>query len=103
MTKNKGWLAIVAMVWLVAGCESDNEHFCARYQYVYKQLLEEPDLPSYSEMKLQLQHDLEKADHEDDQAKFMLFVLEDWHAEIRPEHEDIREFCMRVKRWQYYP
>ncbi|WP_101757481.1 hypothetical protein [Oceanicoccus sp. KOV_DT_Chl] len=87
---------------LLVACESDNEHFCARYQYVYQQLVDEPDLPTYTEMKQKLLADLSAAKQDDDQAKFMLFILEDWHSEMKPQHEDGREFCMRVKRWQYY-
>lgn len=103
ITKNGWqWLMMVLVVFFLAACESDNEHFCARYQYVYNQLLEEPDLPSYNDMKQQLLSDLSKASQDDGKAKFMLFVLDDWHSEIKPEHEDSRSFCMRIKRWKYY-
>ncbi|WP_339339592.1 hypothetical protein [uncultured Oceanicoccus sp.] len=86
---------------LMAACESDNEHFCARYQYVYNQLLED-DLPSYTDMKSQLLNNLANPQKNTQQARFMLFVLEDWHSGIKPVQEDPREFCIRIKRWQAY-
>jgi hypothetical protein len=83
-------------------CTPENEHFCARYQYVYQQLLED-GLPSYGEMKQQLMAELNKPDKDKDQSRFMLFVLEDWHAELKPEQEPARDFCMRLQRWKAYP
>jgi len=85
---------------LVAACTTDNEHFCARYDYVYSQL-NDPELPSYSEMKQQLQLEIEK-DPADEQKKFMLFVLEDFYIEIKPAHLDAREFCLNSRRWSNY-
>lgn len=102
MTKWNQWILMLGLALLLGACESDNEHFCARYQYVYNQLLDEPDLPPYTDMKQQLLADLAKAKQADDKAKFMLFILEDWHSEMKPAHEDSRDFCMRAKRWQYY-
>ena len=95
------YLLLAASLLLVA-CESDNEHFCARYQYVYNQLLED-DLPSYGEMKSQLMENLANPKKDKEQARFMLFVLEDWYSEIKPEGEDSRAFCLRIQRWQGYP
>ncbi|ARN72755.1 hypothetical protein [Oceanicoccus sagamiensis] len=94
-------LLLMAVI-LLAACESDNEHFCARYQYVYNQLLED-DLPSYGEMKSQLMENLNNPKKDKEQAKFMLFVLEDWYSEMKTPEEDTREFCMRIQRWQAYP
>jgi hypothetical protein len=87
---------------IVAGCESDNENFCARYQYVYKQLLAD-DLPDYSEMKQQLMINLVDPKKDEQQAKFMLFVLEDWYSDLKPIDEPVVDFCLRIKRWQAYP
>lgn len=86
---------------LLAACESDNEHFCARYQYVYNQLLED-DIPPYGEMKQQLVINLSDPKKDEQQAKFMLFVLEDWYSEFKPEHESPQAFCLRIKRWEQY-
>ncbi len=93
-------LTLIIVLSLVA-CESDNEHFCARYQYVYDQLLEEGN-PSYLEMKQQLQENSRNPKKNTQQAKFMLFVLEDWNLELKSEGEGSREFCMRSKRWLQY-
>ena len=41
---------------MLSACESDNEHFCSKYEYVYKQL-NDPELPTYGEMKEQLEHE----------------------------------------------
>lgn len=87
-------------LFLVA-CESKNEHFCARYQYVYDQLLED-DVPNYGEMKSALHETLDNPKKDKDQAKFMLFVLEDWRSGIRPQHESSLAFCLRTQRWQQY-
>lgn len=93
---------IIALAVLLVGCESDNEHFCARYEYVYDQLLED-GVPSYGEIKQQLQTTLADPKKDHDQARFMLFVLEDWYSEIKPVDEPARSFCMRLQRWQAYP
>ena len=91
----------VVLLSLLLSCESDNSHFCARYQYVYGQLLEK-DLPPYGEMKYQLLEKIAKSKNGDQQSKFMLFVLEDWYSEFKPQGEPAKDFCMRIKRWQYY-
>ncbi len=95
-------VALMTLIGLTA-CESDNEHFCARYQYVYSQLLDESALPSYAEMRERLLQDMKDPDQKIEQAQFMLFVLEDWHNGIKPEGEEPRAFCMRLKRWEAYP
>lgn len=82
-------------------CESDNEHFCSRYEYVYDQL-NDPELPSYNDMKQQLQKEIDERPGDNDQQKFMLFVLEDFNIEIKPQHLKPREFCMQSQRWKYY-
>ena len=86
---------------LLAACEANNDHFCARYRYVYNQLLEE-GVPSYGEMRPQLIASLSDPKKDKEQAKFMLFVLEDWYSEIKPVDESAEDFCMRIKRWQHY-
>lgn len=101
MKKHCSWMVSVGLCFLLAGCESDNEHFCARYQYVYDQLLVD-GLPSYADMRLRLKTDLSDPNKDKDQSRFMLFVLEDWYAEIKPGHESARDFCLRVSRWQAY-
>lgn len=93
-------LAALALV----GCESDNEHFCARYHYVFSQLLEQgAELPPYAEMRAQLLKDMKNPKKKKEQAEFMLFVLEDWNYGLLPEGEEPRAFCMRTQRWSAYP
>lgn len=101
MSKKRFLLAVVTLA-LVA-CESDNEHFCARYQYVFKQLLEQEDLPSYAEMRAQLLRDMKDPKKKKEQAQFMLFVLDDWNNGLLPEGQEPREMCMQLQRWTAYP
>lgn len=96
------WGLLWATLLLLGGCESDNEHFCARYAYVYNQLQDE-SLPSYAEMRARLFQDLKNPDKKKEQVQFMLFILEEWNNGIKPEGEDPREFCMRTQRWSGYP
>lgn len=95
------FFVLAVLLGSMLGCESDNEHFCARYQYLYDQLLAD-DVSDYSEMNSQLLDNMSNPDKDREQAKFMHFVLQDWRMEIKPEHEESRKFCMRMKRWQNY-
>ena len=95
-------LLLLLLSTLILACESDNEHFCARYRYVYDQLMAD-DVPPYGEMKQQLIDNLSNPKKEKEQARFMLFVLEDWYSGFKPEHEATQAFCMRIKRWEHYP
>lgn len=90
-------------LFLLAACESDNEHFCARYNYVYSQLLNDPQLPSYMEMRQQLEQNLQDPKKKKEQQQFMLFILEEWHSGMKPEAEEPRAFCLRAQRWTAYP
>ena len=96
----KQLFSVVVLVLLTA-CASDNEHFCARYAYVYDQL-NEPGLPSYSEMKEALVQELNDVKKDKDKPRFMLFVLEDFNLGIKPEGEASKDFCVRMKRWARY-
>jgi len=96
-------LFFCALILFVSACEVDeNEHFCARYSMLFDELETEVDLPSYDEMKEQLTLTLINPDKDPDQAKFMLFVLDDFHFEIKPKAETARDFCMRINRWEAY-
>ena len=93
-------LLISLFMALLSACGDANEHFCARYNYLYDQLTSESDLTSFTEMKQSL---LEKIANDDsDKAKMMLFVLEDFHIAIKSEGEEAFDTCMRLKRWQSY-
>ena len=93
-------ISISLLATLLTACTDDNEHFCARYDYLYEQLVSESDLPSYAEMKLSLQHEIDQKSN--DQSKIMLFVLEDFYIDLKPEGEEAFDTCMRLKRWQAY-
>ena len=95
-------IIVIALIGWLAGCADENEHFCARYEYLYTQLETGKDLPSYSEMKQALLADMADPGKKTDQAKFMLFVLEDYHSEFKPYGESARDFCLRIKRWEQY-
>jgi hypothetical protein len=96
-------LILFLMFGLLSACGADdNDHFCARYSYLYTELEGDPNLPSYGEMKTQLLSELSQPDKDHDQAKFMLFVLEDFHSEIKTPGKDAKEFCMKIKRWESY-
>ena len=92
---------LLTAVFLVTACTSDNEHFCVRYEYVYLQL-NDPELPSYNELKYDLETIIAKAKDDSDHEKLMLFVLNDFHYGIKPDHEDPKSFWMRKERWNSY-
>jgi hypothetical protein len=98
MSKNT---ILFILLFLMASCTPENEHFCARYAYVFDQL-SEPGLPSYNEMKQQLVKEIEEKPSVADKSGFMLFVLEDYHLEIKPDHLKAKQFCMESKRWLYF-
>jgi hypothetical protein len=84
---------------LLSSCTDDNEHFCAKYSYLYEQL-DEPGLPSYGEMKEKLVDEITRKNS--DHSKMMLFVLEDHHLGLKQGHETAQEYCLRMQRWQFY-
>lgn len=92
----------ILLLMLLSACADDNEHFCARYAYLYQELETEPNLPSYGEMKQALLADINNPKKDSDKPRFMLFVLEDHFSEMKPAGEDAQAFCMRMKRWEYY-
>lgn len=94
-------IGLLLSVFMLSACESDNEHFCAKYAYVYDQL-NDPDLPSYGEMKQQLEKEIAERPGDHDQQKLMLFALEDHHIEIKPAHLEAKAFCLQSERWKYY-
>lgn len=89
-----GLLAIVA-------CESENEHFCAKYSYYYRELTQ-PGLIPYKDIGEQLQAELVNPEKDSDRAKIRLFVLNDIVSDIKPKEESAQDFCMRRKLWERY-
>lgn len=91
----------ILVAFLLSACESENEHFCAKYSYYYKELTQSGILP-YKDIKAQLQRELADVKKDHDQAKIALFVLEDIDNDIKPENEPAKAFCTRRKRWEQY-
>jgi hypothetical protein len=95
-------VSVMLGVFLVA-CSSENQSFCSRYQYLYDQLQEEEDLPTYGEMRQKLTDEINDPSKDKDQSQFMLFVLEDWHSGRKPSQETAKDYCLRTERWKAYP
>lgn len=83
----------------VAGCSSDNEHFCTRYQYLYQQL-GDATLPPYAQLRAALHNEIQSEGGSDKRSEMMLLALDDYYYEVVPYGESPKEYCMRVKRWQ---
>lgn len=90
-------LTLIAVA-LLGACQSDNEHFCTRYQYLYQQLDDEQLLP-YGELKAVLLKDIAKSADQDKRAKMMLMALEDHYAQLVQANESAKDYCMRTQRW----
>lgn len=93
------YLVMALIMLFLQACSDSNEHFCAKYSFYYKQLLE-PGLPPYSDMKKQLKKEI--ANNTDKNAKIALFVLEDFKRSSKPKNEDPKDFCQRRQLWQRY-
>ncbi|BFM16444.1 hypothetical protein R50073_26270 [Maricurvus nonylphenolicus] len=92
--------ALMVLGLMLVGCESENEHFCAKYQYYYRELTAPGILP-IRDLREQLEKDLAKSP-DSDPTKMALFVLNDIEADIKPEAEEPRDYCMRRQRWTRY-
>lgn len=89
------------IIFSLVSCADNNQHFCARYQYVYSQL-DDPDLPSYETLKFQLIKKIAEDQAASDHEQFMLFVLEDYQLGIKSDDQNSKNYCLENKRWQYY-
>lgn len=89
-------LLVVTCVLALVGCESDNDHFCAKYSYYYTELTQPNILPLF-EIKRQLTAELEKKPS--DKTRMMLFVLDEIDAEVKPTSETAQAYCQRRARW----
>ena len=86
---------------LIAACESENDHFCAKYSYYSKELARPGNLP-YRDIKTQLRASLNDDSKDHDQTRIALFVLEDIESDIKGADESAVAFCKRRKRWERY-
>jgi hypothetical protein len=100
MVKSLGRIPLILSGLILVGCESENEHFCAKYQYFYRELTAPGILP-IRDLREQLEKDLAKSP-DSDPTKMALFVLNDIEADVKPEAEEPREYCMRRQRWTRY-
>lgn len=91
---------VILLGLVLLGCESENEHFCAKYQYFYRELTAPGILP-LRDLREQLEKDFAKSP-DSDRTKMALFVLDDIEADIKPKAEEPREYCMRRQRWTRY-
>lgn len=89
-------LLVVTCALALVGCESDNDHFCAKYSYYYTELTQ-PDILPLFEIKRQLTAELEKKPS--DKTRMMLFVLDEIDAEVKPASETAQAYCQRRARW----
>ncbi len=94
------WVCVLSALLLTA-CESENDHFCAKYSYYHKELTRPGNLP-YRDIKAQLRATLADEDKDHDQTRIALFVLEDIENEVKGDDEPAIEFCKRRKRWERY-
>ena len=92
---------LVTLSFLVVGCASENDHFCAKYSFYYKELTAPGILP-YRDIKAQLEADLRKDNIDHDKTKMALFVLEEIDNDVKPAAEAAQDFCLRRERWKVY-
>jgi len=92
-------LLIFLVVVLLQGCESDNDHFCAKYSFYYGELTQPGILPRQA-IRQQLEKKLSL--HGSDKTKMMLFVLNELDADVKRESEPAQEYCLRRQRWKAY-
>lgn len=94
-------ICLLFLLTVLLSCESDNEHFCSKYQFYFNRLTEPGVLP-FSQLKPQLKKDLKKNSKAADDAKMALFVIQDIEIGLKKDSETARDYCMRRQRWQGY-
>ena len=94
-------LVILAAAVFLAGCESENEHFCSKYSYFYKELTAPGILP-VRELRAQLEGEKKSGGSDRERANMALFVLTDIDRKMKPDNESARDYCLRRKRWERY-
>lgn len=85
----------------LTGCTSENEHFCAKYSYFYKELTAPGILP-IPQLRAQLEKEKSGSGADRERAKMALFVLADVDRDMKPVDEPASEYCLRRKRWEQY-
>ena len=83
------------------GCESENEHFCSKYSYFYKELTAPGILP-IRDLRAQLEQERDGEGADRQRARMALFVLDEIQADFKPDNEAPRDYCLRRKRWERF-
>ncbi len=96
-----GFSYVVLGALLLSGCASENEHFCSKYSYFYKELTAPGILP-ISQLRAQLEKEKAGSGADKERAKMALFVLADVGRNMKPEGESASDYCLRRKRWEQY-
>ncbi|MGH1373422.1 MAG: hypothetical protein ACRBBW_15385 [Cellvibrionaceae bacterium] len=94
-------LRLLIVAWVMLGCTSENEHFCSKYSYFYKELTAPGILP-ISQLRSQLEKEKAGTGADRERAKMALFVLADIGRNMKPEQESPSDYCLRRKRWEQY-
>jgi len=97
MKKHIGLL--ISLMLLLQACESDNDHFCAKYSFYYSELTQ-PDILPRQAIRQQLEKEL--IQHDSDKTKMMLFVLDELDADVKRNSESSQAYCLRRQRWHVY-
>lgn len=94
-------VGILTMLALLSGCASENEHFCSKYSYFYKELTAPGILP-IPQLRSQLEKEKRGSGADKERANMALFVLADIGRNMKPEDETPTDYCIRRKRWEQY-
>ncbi len=101
VSNHKKFIGLLLCSLLLLGCESENEHFCSKYSYFYKELTAPGILP-IRDLRAQLERERDGAGADRQRARMALFVLDEIQSELKPEAESARDYCLRRKRWERF-
>lgn len=94
-------LAFLICTLIFSGCTNENEVFCSRYISLYKEL-QGGDVPGYWEMRDALNERLADPNANHEEARFMMFVLDDFFHKPKIKDESPKDYCMRRELWLKY-
>ncbi len=94
-------MGVLACGVILLGCESENEHFCSKYSYFYKELTAPGILP-IRDLRAQLERERDGEGADRQRARMALFVLDEIQGELKPDNEAPRDYCLRRKRWERF-
>lgn len=96
-----GSVAFALIAVMMVACQSDNDHFCAKYSYYYRELTK-PGIMPLTDIERQLMDELRSGDKDPDKTKMALFVLRDVADQMKPSGEEAQDYCQRLKLWQRF-